>query len=194
VLTTQRRTVRRSHSVRGTSTRRKLVWSFVNGSFTGSAANQAFDLLGGLEVAGASKLGCTVVRTHLQFVTLLSAAGTFLDFFQIGLRVATVNDVATNDLAPFSRPDEDWAWNQTFWVEDGDTQQWMDPSNPVGAVIDCRAKRKVEELQETWALAVEPALTVGTTAQREAQAISDSMKTTPMDSAKSATDGEQAGQ
>lgn len=45
-------------------------------------------------------------------------------------------------------------------------------------------------LLKQWA----EAMTVGTTAQREAQAISDSMKTTPMDSAKSATDGEQAGQ
>ena len=36
--------------------------------------------------------------------------------------------------------------------------------------------------------------TVGTTAQREAQAILDSMKTTPTDSVKSATDGEQEGQ
>ena len=59
-------------------------------------------------------------------------------------------------------------------------------------VITCSPACVAESrlLLKQWA----EAMTVGTTAQLEAQAISDSLRTTPTDSEKSATDTAQAGQ
>jgi len=147
---------RRAPMARGRSSRRRLVWAT---SFTfdtiANNANVNHDLLSNLKVAGSSVLGCTVVRTHMRVSVQWPNAAAVSSFYglALGLCVQSMTQVAANtvDLAQ----DEDWALRDTMIPGTG-----ADSLNPSATVlvegwnIDLRAKRKVQELNQTWCLAL----------------------------------------
>jgi len=151
------RSRRQVHSRSG-GQRRKLVWSTVSTTVTFTAVTQVSttDLLAPLEVAGASKLGCTVIRTHLQVYDLSTVAGgdrTALGLIVansalVGLGVAGAND-------PTANPELDW------YFLDKRSATAINANAQLGNVgttncmaYDIRAKRKVEELGDTATLAI----------------------------------------
>jgi len=127
--------------------RRKLVWSTFQSSPTlASAGNFAADLIADLEVAGASKLGCTVMRTHL-IVQVLVGAAVQPTFDWLAIKAADSNEIS----APLSipgQPDLDWAL--LTWLPFHSTGATIDASQVF--TIDLKAKRKIEELGQTWGL------------------------------------------
>jgi hypothetical protein len=136
---------------RRSSNRRKLVWAVKNVTFTATAAGNVsnVDLLTDLKVAGASILGCTIMRTHLQIsVTNTVAAG---NDFTWGLIVGENANVVTNtaDTAlipdPTNNPELDWMW----W-EHAVAAPVYDPGGTNILIRDVKAKRKLQELNQTY--------------------------------------------
>jgi len=83
---------RRSSMARG-SARRKLVWATAESGFTLTAGTVATnDLLNALEVGGASKLGATVMRTHLEVVVGYTTPGV-QPFLWCGLKASDQNEL-----------------------------------------------------------------------------------------------------
>ena len=133
--------------------RRKLVWAtkdiFLSPTAAGQTAN--LDMLSDLRVAGASILGATVMRTHLQ----LSAFGTVTagNNFYFGLRVGNNNEVQafTADTTlmadPANQPELDWMW----W-EHAQAAPVYDQGGTNILIRDIKAKRKVQELDQTYLL------------------------------------------
>jgi hypothetical protein len=128
--------------------RRKLVWATVNTTVaTASNAVHAVDLLGNLRTAGASVLGCTVMRTHVQLgIDWLTPVKT--DFWCIGIIVCRDVDV-TNGIDPNTNPGDDWMLSvQYFPSASGAALDIFQQARD----IDLRAKRKCQELEQTAAL------------------------------------------
>ncbi len=136
---------RTSHTmVRGT--RRKLVWATGGGS-SGSIANGAgvsFDLVADLQAAGSSILGSTIMRTHLVISTLWGAVAQPA-FYVYAVKVSDANETAIA-LPNFSHLN--WAiYKQVYAHSTGATVDACTQE-----VLDLRAKRKIQEMQENWTL------------------------------------------
>jgi len=144
---------RRSFAGRSQSRRRKLVWAT---SYTFDAVlnntNVNQDLLANLRVAGSSVLGATVMRTHLRFALQWPALTNTFQGLAVGLCVQSLTQVAADTVDLFQ--DEDWALRDTFLPGTG--QNSLSPVTPIteGFVVDLRSKRKVQELNQTWCLAM----------------------------------------
>ena len=139
------RSRRSSRALRGR--RRQLVWAtFSPGllSFT-TGATRSFDLLADLEVAGASKLGCTIMRTRGQMMFGYPASTAF---WQWGLVVGRISDVGSNKPDPLTDNDVDWMLlRQQLPNESGATVDALEPFE-----LDLRSKRKCAEAKQTYIL------------------------------------------
>ncbi len=151
-------THRRTGNFRRAPQRRKLVWStFASSPTIPSSGNYGADLIADLEVAGASKLGCTVMRTHL-LIQVTWGAVVQPGFDWMGLKCADQNEISTPLNVP-GNPDLDWA-----------LLTWL-PSFATGATtnattyerFDLKAKRRIEELGQTWGLFIFNPTTVSQT-------------------------------
>jgi len=112
-----------------------------------STGHNTINMLANLQVAGASTLGVTVMRTHVALGLLW---GAVTDNWDIGLIVGRLEDVGTAQLDPNANPGEDWMLNtQVFPHSSGAT---VDAASMY--TIDNRSKRKVEELDQTYLIAI----------------------------------------
>jgi hypothetical protein len=142
------RHLRSTRSVRGA--RRKLVWATTAQNFTIAAgARTTVDLLASLEVAGASTLGVTVMRTHSRIY--VSNWATVNDEVVYGFIIARDTDIGAA-LGPNANADTELDW--MLWSA-------LFPTSSAAAVdvtsmtdIDLRAKRKMEEMGQRYALCV----------------------------------------
>src|SRR5215469_2390371 len=141
---------RRSH-FRGSSARRKLVWSRLVGTTGSLAANGIanFDLLAALENAGTSKLGVTVMRTLLDVQFGFAGVGVpGSDYWVLACKRFTTSEIAAV-VDPAAQMEQDWAfWGSTY------------PGYSAGTVdsaltrhFDLRSRRKIDEMGETYGLA-----------------------------------------
>jgi hypothetical protein len=142
----------RSHrtAVRG-GQRRKLVWATTDQSLTvptGQISN--VNLLAALSVAGSSLLGITIMRTHLRVQIQTGGAATQLQ--RVGLIVGRVSDVGTNIAGQQdpSNPELDWMLLDRRQVLGQETNVSTQPCY----TYDVRAKRKMQELNQAYILAL----------------------------------------
>jgi hypothetical protein len=127
--------------------RRKLVWATFDQTAAALAAGAHVnvDLLADLEVAGASKLGATIIRTHLRFTV---QPDTLTGGAIYGLVVARAADVGVGvGPNPISDPTIDWMLYQR-WLPFTDGGQALPATSQV--VIDNRSKRKIEEMGQAY--------------------------------------------
>ena len=125
--------------------RRKLVWATFDQTVA-MGANQVkiVDLLNQFELAGVSKLGCTVVRTHLRM--LISTAA--ISAFEYAIGVNPITTVGTQLPNPNGDNDLDWMIFERRWPE------WSGATVNANFEImtDLRSKRKIEEMGQTLTL------------------------------------------
>ena len=136
--------------------RRKLVWAtdlFSNVTVGAGAKLPQRDLLAGLEVAGSSVLGATIMRTHMQLAmtsagVLVNPPGVFVGFI--------VNSAPTvTNLDPGVSFYDDWMLNTSFSPSTnvpGNTTL-VDAASATlfwGVRIDLRSKRRIEEMGEKY--------------------------------------------
>jgi len=145
--------IRRSSNRRGTPQRRKLVWARTTPTaptFTAAGTTVLIPLLSRFEtVYGADPVGTTVMRIRAKLSFRSSTAGNQIrTVAAIGVLPAGVT-AAT--VSPASQEHLDWMYWQTFHYE------------PVIATefatinmwdVDVRAKRKMEELNQTLFLVI----------------------------------------
>ena len=130
--------------------RRKLVWATTNQSVTiASGAHTTIDLGASLEVAGASTLGVTIMRTHIQWA--MSNWATVGDALIYGLIVVRDTDIgAGNGPNPNADPEVDWMLlTQITPVSSGAAVSAADRWT-----TDNRSKRKMEEMGQKYGLAI----------------------------------------
>jgi hypothetical protein len=127
------------------SPRRKLVWATFDQTVA-MGANQVkiVDLLNQFELAGVSKLGCTVMRTHLRM--LISTAA--ISAFEYAIGVNPITTVGTQLPNPNGDNDLDWMIFERRWPE------WSGATVNANFEIltDLRSKRKIEEMGQTLTL------------------------------------------
>jgi len=149
-------------SFNGSRARRRLVWAT---SFTFNAvannANVNLDLLANLKVAGSSVLGVTVVRTHMRFAVQWPPLTNTFQGLAVGLVVQSMDAVNLTQID--LSQDQDWALRDTFLPGTGVNH--LSPITPFteGFTVDLKAKRRVDELNESWALAYSLQNSVGNT-------------------------------
>ena len=129
------------------------MWSTQDQQTTLAAgARTNIDLLAGLELAGASTLGCTVMRTHIRMQIQWAAAQALSDSIRIGVIVDRDTDVgAGSGPNPSTEPELDWAYLTRMYYGPNDGQavtvqvlrEWE---------LDLKAKRKVGEQGQRWSL------------------------------------------
>jgi len=130
---------------RRSAPRRKLVWATANGDIALGAAPtfNNIDLVANLRTAGASVLGATVIRTHATLY-IDQTGRAVANKWQVGLIVEDLDNVgAVSNL--LNNPSRDWAyWTQRAAVSAGGAigQELFE--------IDLRAKRKFEEMEQSW--------------------------------------------
>ena len=140
------RHLRSTRSVR--SARRKLIWATTAQNVTIAAgAHTTVDLLASIEVAGASTLGITVMRTHCE-IYVSNWAGVN-DEVVYGFIIARDTDIGAA-LGPNANADTELDW--MLWSA-------LFPNGSGAAVdvattypIDLRSKRKMEEMGQRYAL------------------------------------------
>ena len=144
---------RSSRSFGRSSARRKLVWatrevdSLITGNFNA-------DLLQDLRGPGVSVLGCTVMRTHIRAQLTWASTGTPSDSsLGIGLTVENLLEV-TAQTVTWQDAGQDWAlldrWRPATGINFIPGAGGGLLGGFEGFIIDLRAKRKVQELGETW--------------------------------------------
>ena len=146
--------VRRSSRIVRGGARRKLVWATTNGAtvVTGDAANFNFDLLTNLRTAGASVLGATVIRTHARWSLMWPDTGFAPQGLAVGFCTQSLTFV-TGQLVDLAQ-DEDWAYRDRFLMGTG-VNTLAGADVPIeGFRLDLRSKRKVQELNQTWCMAM----------------------------------------
>ena len=125
------------------SRRRKLVWATTGPVNTASIAGGSTvvdDLLGDFRQAGASHLGITVMRTHLH---IYPDNGTWL----LGLVIGRARDDGLT-LDPSLNNDIDWMFLDVHTSNFSGTA--ADQVTP--RAIDLRAKRKMEEMGQSYVI------------------------------------------
>ena len=114
-------------------------------------------MLADYEVAGVSHAGITVMRTHLMYkVRNFSATG---DFHRIGMIKARASDIGTNRLSVTAEPDLDWMLIKELAA----TSNGAAVNAAMSYEVDLKAKRKIQEKNETLALSVVANTAAGTT-------------------------------
>jgi len=157
--------VRTRHSTsykRGT--KRKLVWAETAQSGTigvigGSPGVDNVDLLAGYRTAGGSTQGITIMRTHIAFATFLHSAAIANDGVALGL---LVDDTAqTTATLNTSMAYKDWMLLTNYYAgaHGGSVSGsgWL-----YGWQVDLKAKRKAQELQQSYFMSIN-ALTANVT-------------------------------
>src|SRR5260370_14894124 len=136
---------------RGRSERRKLVGTTAQISHNATTNGTVVfdDLPSGLEVAGASLLGITIMRMHAQLSYAPASVGAVST---LGIVVGTSADVG-NQLDPVNLPDLDWMLNRRLLP--GSNGATVNAVNVFE--IDLRAKRKMQELNQRLYLSWKPA-------------------------------------
>ena len=144
-----RRSTHRGSRIVGRGQRRKLIWGTTQVQTFNVPANtgHVFDLLSVLEVAGASTLGITIMRTHVRMQINLGASG---DFLQIGLLIGRDADVGLAVPTPFNEPELDWMWDTVEFARASGAAI----DSPFTVEYDVRSKRKMEELNQRYLLCV----------------------------------------
>ena len=145
------RSVHRGSRRVGTA-RRKLVWSTFDQTLAALAAGAHVNvnLLAELAVAGSSLLGITIMRTHVRFTT--GSTGVVTDGLVYGLVVGRALDVGVG-VGPNPNTDHDIDWlliDRYFPVTTGGGAFTDDTQ----VIIDNRAKRKMQELQQSYLFSV----------------------------------------
>ena len=140
---------RSDRQVRGA--RRKLVWATTDQSVTLGVGNSSnVDLLAGLEVAGSSILGCTIMRTHCELS--LTTAITLGDRLRVGFVVGRAAEVGAGVVGALTAatPELDWL----LWRHETAAPTFGTESNNNQLVYDIKAKRKMQELSQAYILAL----------------------------------------
>jgi len=146
--------------------RRKLVWATTASIVTLNEAVPILtyntDLLGALEVNGTSKVGCTVMRTHLQLElmspgltaadeVILAAVGV-MGQEEIGLGLVTAHvSSANNATLPWA-----YWWQRTIEASNG-----IGDTLPARWQVDIKSRRRVSQIGQTYALSLCYNSTVG---------------------------------
>lgn len=172
--------VRRRRSFRSSGrSRRKLIWAThefagVTLAMGGDTAAQSFDLLEDLRYGDASVLGSTIMRTHMRLqVQFLGGIGNF-PRLRYGLSVDQLRNTSTGghpalDIASANSPggltnDEmaqylgiNWALLDTYiplTMVSGKSANQTPTGFTLteGWFVDLKSRRKVQEVNETWAL------------------------------------------
>ena len=135
----------------GRSQRRKLVWATLDQSVTipaGQISN--VNLLAALSVAGSSLLGVTVGRTHIRIQATTATAG---DLVRIGLVIGRATDVGINipGQQDPANPELDWMLLDRRAVQGQETNVAGKPCYS----YDLRSKRKMQELNQAYVLALQ---------------------------------------
>lgn len=142
---------RRSAGHRPTGQRRKLVWADYVAAATviGNSPGTNFDLLTGYRTAGGSTQGVTIMRTHISINALVPSAGVGSnEGFSVGLIVD--DNSATAVTLNTTKPNLDWMLYKTvYWASQG-SATLAGTNYHFGTEIDLRAKRKAQELQQTY--------------------------------------------
>jgi len=103
-----------------------------------------------------SHAGITIMRTHLMYrVRNFSATG---DFHRIGLIKARSTDIGTNRLSVVAEPDLDWMLIKELPA----TSNGAAVNASASFDVDLRAKRKIQEKNETMALVQNASTAAGT--------------------------------
>lgn len=133
--------------------RRKLVWATTSGSLSTvpTGAGTLIDLLSGYRAAGGTTQGITIIRTHAQFATAAPLSGlTSADGVGLGLIIGN----GTESASTLNNQDFflDWMLRRELFSASATSL----PNNTAAAAwdIDLRAKRKVEELNQTYWMSV----------------------------------------
>jgi len=156
---------RSSHAIR--RPRRKLVWSTVDQTLTLAAVGNGsnIDLLTALKVGGASILGTTIMRTHLALDVFSAVA--LADNFYWGLAVLPNSQLVTNVAVsatvvnPAQNPEIDWM----MWKHEYASPTYGESASNNTIPIDVRAKRRLEELNETYCFSLRGSAGAAFTAQ-----------------------------
>jgi len=152
--------MKRTHTVRRGAAggpRRKLIWVEAGGNANPVGVGNAgiiFDLMAAFKTAGGDVLGSTIIRTHLVVNALTTpeiSIGT-QEGLDIGLIVGTTTDTVSELNA--TRSYDDWMLRKAIFP--GTARNSMinavatPPTVIYGDEIDLRAKRKMQELQQTY--------------------------------------------
>src|SRR5215831_4226169 len=147
------RRIRTARTFRRTSPRRKLVWATSKGAFAvPNATTPVIDLLAGLETAGTSSTGVTVMRTHLIFnwfpVTIDEA-------ISYGILVATQGQLAAGvGISPATDVGVNWALLTASYPTAAPAAAAPAAAGIQTDRVDLRSKRKVDEMAERYVLSV----------------------------------------
>jgi len=120
---------------------------------------KSFNLLGNFEIAGASTLGMTIIRTHARLQIENFAAVT--DFLEYGFIVGRDTDVAANLPNVDSDSELDWMLRDVMFPTS--SAATVDAIREF--VIDNRAKRKMDEMGQNYVLNVYNPTAAGKTIQ-----------------------------
>jgi len=157
--------VRQRSSVRrGSGQRRKMVWarSQTTGVTVPTVDGIQLNLLSNFETEyGANLIGATVVRIRGAVVLAPQVAGNSSAIFAV--RVSNDAD-ATAGGGPFDSPYADWMAFEPFVTVDSGTLDPTGDSPLTGRLIDVRAQRKLEEINEqltAWIQSANQAHTFG---------------------------------
>jgi hypothetical protein len=144
-----RRTARR---IRARGPRRTTTWATLDQTVTMAANGQNnLDIWAGLETAGSSAVGLTVMRTLVTLNIAPMASGT--SFIRAGLLITDKGNVGTAvNLADSANLD--WYWYQDFYPAVSGAafqiQTWPTDGRP----FDIRARRRTNDLGRTSVLAL----------------------------------------
>jgi hypothetical protein len=131
--------------------RRKLVWA-TSGQLNQSVGQTPlnYDFLQNLRVAGSSVLGATVMRVHLDLsVAWTAVTPATSNGLAIGFCIEDTDLVGAGDVSP-GAAGRDWMLRQDFLPGSGRNTVSIAAASPVeGFQVDLRAKRKVQELNQT---------------------------------------------
>ena len=143
---------RRRSTTIARSQRRKLVWATFDQTLPALAVNAvtSVDLLNQFELAGASHLGVTIMRTHVRLQLTNMAAPA--DAVPIGFVVARLSDVGTARVDPNAESDLDWLYIDRLMADSMGAGGTI-TANPV-YTFDLRAKRKMQEMSQAYVFAV----------------------------------------
>ena len=133
--------------------RRRTVWarSFPSSQGVTSGSKIAIDLLLGLEAGGASTLGITVARTHLDIRVqgLTTDTNPLLD---MGIIRVTSEALATQFPDPGNATQQNDDWSLLRELQPGNSiNSYVEGSNLFcGFTIDLKSKRKVTQMNEKY--------------------------------------------
>jgi hypothetical protein len=117
-----------------------------------AAARAEFDLLAGLEVAGASTVGATVARTHVR-INVSGGASDTAPGFVWGL-IKWDKTLLVNSPSPATDFYADWAWLN--YVTPGTHGPILNTATTIfySDAADVKAQRRLQEMNDTWVISL----------------------------------------